>query len=94
MRRMIRLGNGTSIGDEVIFLDTPTSYKRGVVLKIKGLCPPGEVGNVLIAVEGSEHWILGGKIVRSVEAAEKQIAYNKKHDDTRIKNRGRTMSDL
>jgi len=64
-------------GDEIVFLDTLVSYQHGIVRKIRGSIPVGESGNVLVELEdGSKIWILGSKIMASVEAAESQISYN------------------
>lgn len=66
-------------GDYVIFLDTPTSYKNGTVRKIKGSAPAGEAGNVQIELDDGSHvWVKGSMIMPSLEAAEKQINYNRK----------------
>jgi hypothetical protein len=68
------------VGDEVVFLDTSTSYVCGTVVKIKSVRQVGEAGNVLIETEdGMRQWVLGGNILESIEAAEKQVAYNLKH---------------
>jgi hypothetical protein len=66
-------------GDNVVFLDTPTTYKHGVILKVKGGCPEGESsGNVLIETDDGRFWVYGSKIMDSVESAEKQIKFNLK----------------
>ena len=67
---------GFACGDEVVFLDTPTTHKLGLVKKIKGHVPPGKNGNVCIEIDGNQIWIYGSQVMPSKEAAEKQIKFN------------------